>query len=80
MKYTKKEIIQLIEEMHDPHDEKCRYDHHGYCQTHYLHEYPCPFSKAKDVIKFLKQENIKINTQGVCGFCGSVQCNGKCFK
>lgn len=22
---------------------ECRYDHHGYCQTHFLHEKPCPF-------------------------------------
>ena len=23
-------------------DERCHYDHHGYCQTHFLHERPCP--------------------------------------
>lgn len=22
--------------------EVCHYDHHGYCQTHFLHEKPCP--------------------------------------
>jgi len=22
--------------------ETCWYDHHGYCQTHFLHEKPCP--------------------------------------
>ena len=22
--------------------EVCCYDHHGYCQSHFLHERPCP--------------------------------------
>ena len=32
----------------------CHYDHHGYCQTHFLHSKPCPMeiinSKAKEIV------------------------------
>ena len=34
--------------------ETCHYDHHGYCQTHFLHSKPCPMeiinSKAKEIV------------------------------
>jgi hypothetical protein len=29
--------------------ETCRYDHHGYCQAHCLHEKPCPFGIANEL-------------------------------
>ncbi len=32
-------------------DEKCRYDHHGYCQTHWLHDKPCPIEQAKELFQ-----------------------------
>lgn len=31
-------------------DDSCRYDHHGYCQTHWLHDRPCPVEQAKELI------------------------------
>jgi hypothetical protein len=34
----------------DAHDEECRYDHHGHCQTHWLHDRPCPIEQAKELI------------------------------
>lgn len=31
----------------------CHYDHHGHCQTHFLHDKPCPMEiinrKAKEI-------------------------------
>jgi len=38
MKLTDLELAALM--LAD--DEDCWYDHHGYCQTHFLHERPCP--------------------------------------
>jgi len=40
----------LVDELHDP-DEACRYDHHGYCQTHSLGERPCPHERARAALK-----------------------------
>jgi len=37
----------LVTELVDA--DPCRYDHHGYCQTHSLHEKPCPHEQAKDL-------------------------------
>lgn len=30
--------IDLLQEWADLHDTPCRFDHHGYCQEHYLEE------------------------------------------
>ena len=38
----------LLSELVDPDD--CRYDHHGYCQSHSLHNAPCPHSLAKSFL------------------------------
>ena len=27
----------------EPFDDVCSYDHHGYCQSHFGHEKPCPY-------------------------------------
>jgi len=58
MNITKKDledIIELLLELDD--DEKCFYDHHGYCQTHYLHPKPCPYSRIHELMDKLKQYN-----------------------
>lgn len=41
-------LLRLIAEFVD--DEPCRYDHHGYCQSHSLAEKPCPHETAKHVL------------------------------
>lgn len=30
--------------------DECRFDHHGYCQTHRLHEAPCPNKTANEIL------------------------------
>lgn len=37
----------LVRALRDP--VQCRYDHHGYCQTHSLHPRPCPQDQARSV-------------------------------
>lgn len=44
-----KEQWKLLESLVD--DEPCSYDHHGYCQTHFLHAKPCPY----EVVQTLKK-------------------------
>lgn len=39
------QLRDLVAALIDP--DPCRYDHHGYCQTHSLHEAPCPHDLAK---------------------------------
>lgn len=40
-------ILEWLAEEND-----CRYDHHGYCQEHYLHDKDeCPVKLAKDILK-----------------------------
>lgn len=34
-------------------DEPCRYDHHDYCQTHWLDAQPCPVEKVRAVLAHL---------------------------
>jgi hypothetical protein len=41
------EARELVKELDDPDD--CWYDHHGLCQTHSLHEKPCPHERAKEL-------------------------------
>jgi hypothetical protein len=41
-------MLALIEEL--THDDECQYDHHGYCQAHFLHERPCPHERAKALL------------------------------
>lgn len=41
-------LIHLIDELTD--SGPCRYDHHGYCQEHNLHEKPCPHETAKHTL------------------------------
>lgn len=42
------EAENLIRELVD--DGPCHYDHHGYCQGHSLGEYPCPHTRAKQLL------------------------------
>lgn len=37
-------------------DEPCSYDHHGYCQTHWLHERPCPNERVRALLNQEPQE------------------------
>jgi hypothetical protein len=45
------EIKFHVERLLESFEEPCRYDHHGFCQTHFLHEMPCPIEKLKECIK-----------------------------
>lgn len=45
-----KDLEEILEEVIEVESEPCRYDHHGYCQSHWMHEYPCPIEKAKQMI------------------------------
>ena len=42
------ELRGLLDEMTD--SQSCNFDHHGYCQTHNLHERPCPHERAKKIL------------------------------
>lgn len=46
-----KEYIVLLREALESllDDDKCRYDHHGYCQTHYLGD-PCEVAEARRIL------------------------------
>lgn len=41
-------LTEILEELVD--DDPCWYDHHGYCQAHWLHEAPCPVERAKEFL------------------------------
>lgn len=41
------ELEQLIVQFAD--GASCQYDHHGYCQTHFLHDKPCPYGIANEM-------------------------------
>ena len=51
--------LGIIEELIDP--EECSYDHHNYCQSHGLHEYPCPHGRAKEMLKEIIEFKVKKN-------------------
>ena len=42
------ELTQLLAEIVEL--EPCRYDHHGCCQDHGLHEKPCPHERARQLL------------------------------
>lgn len=42
--------VDLLREFIEPQTEPCWYDHHGYCQAHWLHEKPCPVERALDYL------------------------------
>lgn len=46
-------LLKLIDELKDEDD--CEYDRHGLCQTHNLHERPCPHGRANKIVKDWKQ-------------------------
>jgi hypothetical protein len=39
----------ILKVLVDTLDENCVYDHHGYCQSHWL-QGPCPIEQAKELI------------------------------
>lgn len=43
-------LIAVVSRLVDGQDDACRYDHHGYCQTHLGHEDPCPFAEGRRLI------------------------------
>lgn len=47
-------LILLLAELVD--DEPCCYDHDGNCQSHSLHERPCPHETAKHVLTTAKHK------------------------
>lgn len=42
-------ILAAVRYFADPRQGPCRYDHHGSCQEHLLHEHPCPFGTLASV-------------------------------
>ena len=52
MTSSEEALANLLYELVDPDD--CRYDHHGYCQAHDLHENPCPHGRAKSLLMVLR--------------------------
>ena len=42
--------IELLQEWVDIHGETCRYDHHGYCQEHFLEE-DCIVKRSRILIE-----------------------------
>lgn len=53
-----READALLSEVMEPFDENCHYDHHGYCQAHFLYEDPCPFGRAKERLQQLKKGTV----------------------
>lgn len=49
------QLLSLVADFVD--DSPCRYDHHGYCQNHSLHERPCPHETAKHVLTTAKHRH-----------------------
>lgn len=45
-----KKAISLLKEWERLNEEPCHYDHHGYCQTHYLQE-DCVYKRTWDFLK-----------------------------
>lgn len=45
-------LIELLADLTE--NDPCRYDHHGKCQAHKLHERPCPHEVAKHAITTAK--------------------------
>ena len=43
-------LYELLDEVVEPMDDDCSYDHHGYCQSHFLHDNPCPYARAKALV------------------------------
>lgn len=44
--------IQLLREFVEVHDEGCHYDHHGYCQAHYLQDKgECMVERGKKLLE-----------------------------
>lgn len=41
---------KLLEEWVEITAHPCRYDHHGYCQEHFLHEKPCLAERTKEAL------------------------------
>jgi hypothetical protein len=39
-------VLALLEEWNEMHDTPCRFDHHGYCQEHYLED-DCIVARTK---------------------------------
>jgi hypothetical protein len=49
------DAVKLLSEWLDVHDEPCRYDHHGYCQSHFLQE-DCIVKRTKLKIESWKSQ------------------------
>lgn len=50
---TQAELVELLKSFVEVHDEPCRTDHHGYCQTHFLDDVNnegCRVANAKKMI------------------------------
>jgi hypothetical protein len=58
-------LRNLLRELIDP--DPCQYDHHDYCQSHSLHERPCPHQRAKELLG--------VRENNVCSKCGVARKN-----
>lgn len=45
------DLLELVRQLLD--DDDCVYDHHDLCQTHFLHERPCPYERGRELLESL---------------------------
>lgn len=51
-------LLRLLSVMVEHHDEACRYDHHGYCQAHFLEE-ECTVAEARKILDNMRKGVIR---------------------
>lgn len=70
--------VELLGEFLDVNDEQCRFDHHGYCQAHFLEE-KCLITRTKDLIKIKGDSDEDYDPTPHCTWCGAMSAkNCKC--
>lgn len=56
LEHLRAQAMAILSDLIDP--EPCKYDRHGYCQSHALHNRPCPHERAKQILREeLKRQN-----------------------
>lgn len=49
---AEKQHMEFLRKLAEPfEDDECRYDHHGYCQEHFLQPMPCPIGVLKEKVR-----------------------------
>lgn len=49
-RHVVKRMLELLQRVHEMHDEPCRYDHNGFCQAHFYSE-PCLYGEIRNGIE-----------------------------